>query len=600
MTPTLINARHLRFVTDELWPLSDLLAYPRFAGHGLDTFQAILELAQKLAVEKYAPHNRRSDIDEPHFVDGRVVIIPEVKAALDAYVEAGFTGLLGDEAEGGLQLPYTLSLLTDAMFMAANVSTSGYTMLARGVASLLKKHGSDDQKRRYRQPILDGRFFGTMCLSEPQAGSSLSDITTRAEPQADGSYRLVGQKMWISGGDHELSENIIHLVLARIAGSPAGVKGISLFIVPKFHVNDDGSLGARNDVSLAGVNHKLGQRGIVNTFLKFGERGECVGHLVGEPNQGLAQMFHMMNGARLGVGMGAIMQGMAGYLYSLDYAKERQQGRHPDQKDPATKPVALIEHADVRRMLLQQKSYVEGAFALAIHGATLVDRQGQHPDAAQRELAQLKLEFLTPVIKAWSGEWCTKANDLAIQVLGGYGYTREYPVEQNWRDNRLNPIHEGANGIQAIDLLGRKAMMDQGAALKAVLADVLATATDAARVPDLAGHAADLQRACATIGKTTQVLGTCLAGGQIRLGLANASHYLTLVGHTLIAWMWLQQALVAHRALATASAADRDFYQGKIATCRFFFRHELPVIAPLADLLQSLDDTTLTMQPAQF
>lgn len=600
MTPPLIDPRHLRFVTEELWPLSALLAYPRFAAHGLDTFEAILEQSQKLALEKYAPHNRASDISEPHFVDGRVEIIPEVKVALDAYAEAGFTGLLGDEAEGGLQLPYTLSLLSDAMFMSANVSTSGYTMLARGVASLLKAHGSDEQRRRYRQPILDGRFLGTMCLSEPQAGSSLSDITTRAEPQADGSYRLVGQKMWISGGDHALSENIIHLVLARIPGSPPGVKGISLFIVPKFHVNDDGSLGARNDVVLAGVNHKLGQRGIVNTFLKFGERGNCVGHLVGAPNQGLAQMFHMMNGARLGVGMGAIMQGMAGYLYSLDYAKERRQGRHPDQKDPTSKPVLLIEHADVRRMLLQQKTYVEGAFALAIHGATLVDRQMQHDDPAQRQLAALKLEFLTPVIKAWSGEWCTKANDIAIQVLGGYGYTREYPVEQHWRDNRLNPIHEGANGIQAIDLLGRKALMDQGAALAAVMADVLATAREAAAVPVLAAYAAALENAVATIAATTRVLGGALAEGQVRLGLANAAHYLTVVGHTLIAWVWLQQALVAQRALADASDADRAFYEGKLAACRFFFGHELPTIAPLATLLQSLDDTTLQMRADQF
>ncbi len=600
MTPALIDPRHLRFVTDELWPLSDLLAYPRFAHHGLDTFETILELSQKLAQEKFAPHNRASDLSEPHFVDGRVEIIPEVKTALDAYAEAGFTGLLGDDGEGGLQLPYTLSLLSDAMFMSANVSTSGYTMLARGVASLLKAHGSDEQKRRYRQPILDGRYFGTMCLSEPQAGSSLSDINTRAEPQEDGSYRLVGQKMWISGGDHELSENIIHLVLARIPGSPPGVKGISLFIVPKFLVNEDGSLGERNDVVLAGVNHKLGQRGIVNTFLKFGERGQCVGHLIGEPNQGLAQMFHMMNGARLGVGMGAIMQGMGGYLYSLQYAKERRQGRHPDQKDPSSKPVPLIEHADVRRMLLQQKCYVEGAFALAIHGASLVDRQMQHPDEAQRQQAALKLEFLTPVIKAWSGEWCTKANDLAIQVLGGYGYTREYPVEQYWRDNRLNPIHEGANGIQALDLLGRKAMLGGGAALAAVMDDVMTTVKDAAVDPILADYADELKAAVETIAKTTSVLGAALAGGHVRLGLANASHYMTVVGHTLIAWVWLKQATIARRALAGANDADRAFYDGKLLACRFFFRHELPTIQPLATLLQNLDDTTLMMQPENF
>ncbi len=583
-----------------MWPLSDLLAYPRYALHGRETFDAILEQSARLAQEKFAPHNRASDSNEPRFVDGRVHVIPEVKIALDAYAEAGFPALLADAADGGLQLPYSLALLSDAMFCAANVATVGYALLARGVGNLLRAHGSAEQKLRYGQPLLAGRWLGTMCLSEPQAGSSLADITTRAEPEGDGSYRLTGQKMWISGGDHELSENIVHLVLAKIPGGPPGVKGISLFIVPKFRVNDDGSLGQRNDVELAGINHKLGQRGIVNTFLKFGERGACIGHLVGPPHQGLAQMFHLMNEARIGVGMGAIMQGMAGYQYSLAYAKERRQGRHPDQKDPTSPPVPLVEHADVRRMLLQQKCYVEGAFALAIHGGRLIDAQVGSEDAEVRRLAALKLEFLTPVIKAWSGEWCTRANDLAIQVLGGYGYTREYPVEQNWRDNRLNPIHEGANGIQAIDLLGRKAMLGNGAALAAVLDDVRATIAATSTTAELTEFSRSLQECVATIEQTTRVLTACLAAGRARLALANAAHYLTLVGHVLIAWTWLRQAQVAVRALASAAGHDHDFYQGKINACRFFFRHELPTVLPLARLLQALDDTTLATTPGQL
>jgi butyryl-CoA dehydrogenase len=600
MNSPLIDFRHLRFVTEQLWPLSALLAYPRFSAHSVETFQSILDQSHRLALEKFATHNRASDINEPQFRDGGVQIIPEVKRALDAYAENGFSALLADEADGGLQLPYTMALLSDAMFLAANVSTAGYSLLARGVANLLKAHGSQEQQRLYRQPILEGRFLGTMCLSEPQAGSSLSDIGTRAEPAGDGSYRIVGQKMWISGGDHDLAENIVHMVLAKIPGGPAGVKGISLFVVPKFLVNGDGSLGARNDVQLAGINHKLGQRGIVNTFLKFGERGECVGYLVGQPHQGLTQMFHMMNEARIGVGMGAIMLGMAGYLYSLQYARERRQGRHPEQKDPATAPVALIEHADVRRMLLQQKSYCEGAFALAIYAGTLIDVQAQDGDATIRRDAMLKLELLTPVIKAWSGEWCCKANDLAIQILGGYGYTREYPVEQFYRDNRLNPIHEGSNGIQGIDLLGRKMMMEQGAALRAMLAELASSATEAARIPGLEEFASALNLAANTIAETTRVLGACMGEGRVRLGLANASLYLTMVGHGLIAWVWLKQAIVAKRAMASASAADRDFYQGKLAACRYFFHHELPVIEQHARLLQSLDDTTLEMKPEYF
>ena len=568
--------------------------------HTRETFEAILDLSRKLAVEKFAPHNRASDITEPEFSDGRVRIIPEVKAALDAYAEAGFPAMLADESEGGLQLPYTLALLSDAMFCAANVSTIGYALLARGVANLLHAHGSPEQQRRYRKPLLEGRWLGTMCLSETQAGSSLADIATRAELAEDGSYRLSGQKMWISGGDHELSENIIHLVLAKIPGGPPGVKGISLFIVPKFRVNEDGSLGARNDVQLAGVNHKLGQRGIVNTFLKFGERGDCMGDLVGSPHQGLAQMFHLMNEARIGVGMGAVMQGMAGYQYSLQYAKERRQGRHPEQKAPASPPVALIEHADVKRMLLQQKCYVEGAFALAVYGGTLIDAQMGSEDAEVRRNAALKLELLTPVIKAWSGEWCTKANDLAIQVLGGYGYAREYPVEQYWRDNRLNPIHEGANGIQAIDLLGRKVMLENGAALQAMLDELRATIAEAAAFTTLAEFAEALAGSVETIEQTTSVLAGCIADGRVRLGLANASHYMTVVGHAFIAWTLLKQALVATRALANEAGHGREFYQGKLAACQFFFRHELPMVEPLARLLQRLDGCTLATTPDQF
>ena len=600
MTPSLIRPRELRFVTEQLWPLSGLLSYPRFAGHSLETFETVLDLSRKLAQEKFAPHNRASDANEPHVHEGRVRIIAEVKLALDAYADAGFTALLADEDEGGLQLPYTLALLSDAMFLAANVSTTGYALLARGVANLLAAHGSADQQRLYRQPILQGRFLGTMCLSEPQAGSSLADISTRAEPDADGSYRLVGQKMWISGGDHELSENIVHMVLAKIPGGPAGVKGISLFVVPKFLVSDDGTLGARNDVQLAGVNHKLGQRGIINTFLKFGENDACIGYLVGAQHQGLAQMFHMMNEARIGVGMGAIMQGLAGYEYSLEYARERRQGRHPDQKDPASRPVPLIEHADVRRMLLQQKCWCEGAFALAVYAGNLIDAQGQSADSTVRSEAALKLELLTPVLKSWSAEWCTRANDLAIQVLGGYGYTREYPVEQYYRDNRLNPIHEGSNGIQAIDLLGRKAMMGSGAALQAMLGELRATATDASAVAGLQEFSGGLMKAVATIEETTQVLAARMAQGEVRLALANASLYLTLVGHAFVAWIWLKQAMTASRALEGSSAEDADFYQGKLAACRYFFRYELPMVQSNARLLQDLDDTTLAMRPNSF
>jgi len=575
----------------------------------------VLDAAARLARERFAPHWKLGDVEEPHLADGRVVLPTGVREAVDAYRDAGFCALGADAADGGLQLPYSVVLLCDAQLLAANASTAGYLLLARGVANLLGAFASPAQQSRYRQPLLDGRFLGTMCLSEPQAGSSLADITTRAEPTDDGRYRISGQKMWISGGEHELAENIVHLVLAKIPGGPPGVRGISLFIVPRYRVRDDGNVddrgvddggvddrgvGAHNDVRLAGLNHKLGQRGIVNTFLKFGEGGDCMGELVGPPHQGLAQMFHMMNEARIGVGMGAVMMGMAGYAYSLQYARDRRQGRQPDQKDPASAPVPIIEHADVRRMLLRQKCFVEGAFALAMYAARQVDLQAAATDAGERDAARLRLELLTPVVKAWSARWCTEANDIAIQVLGGYGYTREYPVEQLWRDNRLNPIHEGSNGIQAIDLLGRKAMAEDGAALRAML-DVVRDSIAATPVGGaLRAHADALAAVLVQIESVTAIARAEMARGGARLALANASSYMDLVGHALVGWIWLRQAQVSAAALERAPDRDPDLHRGKLAACEFFFRHELPRVAHDADLLASLDDCTLRMSPADF
>ncbi len=592
----LINPKNLQFLLHKVFPVEKLCSYPRFADHEAVTFDAIIQAAHDLALKQFLPHNRQSDNHEPEFDHGRVKIIPEVKTALDAYAEAGFPAAFADSEEGGMQLPFSISLACDALFASANVSTMGYAMLARGVANLLKAHGTAEQQQKFMLPILQGRFLGTMCLSETQAGSSLGDIKTMATAHADGSYRISGSKMWISGGEHDLSENIIHMVLAKIPGGPAGVKGISLFIVPKFLVNEDGSLGSRNDVQLAGVNHKLGQRGIVNTFLKFGEQENCIGYLVGPQHQGLSQMFHMMNEARIGVGVGAIMLGTAGYLHSLEYAKERKQGRHPEQKDPASPPVALIEHADVRRMLLQQKCYTEGALALAFYCAQLIDVRDNDQDKNKTHEASLLLDLITPILKAWSGEWCCKANDLAIQILGGYGYTREYPVEQYYRDNRLNPIHEGANGIQALDLLGRKVLLENGAALQLLQGEIQSDIALASKIENLKSYADQLSEALLLVGKTTQVLIVQMQAGNIRLSLANASYYLTMMGHVSIAWMWLKQAIVA----AESGESGKDFYQGKLMACRFFFTYELPQIKTHAALLQKMDDTTLNMSAEAF
>jgi alkylation response protein AidB-like acyl-CoA dehydrogenase len=598
-TSPISDRRDLAFMLYEVLGVDRLCSYPRFAEHNRETFDSALDLAHQIALEKFLPHNRKSDLNEPLMVDGKVELIPEIGEAVAAYNEAGFCAALAAYDDGGMQLPFVIAQACDSMFSAANPGTIAYPALARGAANLLDAYGAPAQKTKYMQPIIEGRYFGTMCLSEPHAGSSLADIKTTAEPQTDGSYRLTGSKMWISAGDHELGENIIHLVLAKIAGAPAGVRGISLFIVPRWRVNDDGSRGARNDVRLAGVNHKMGQRGSVNTFLKFGESGDCYAELVGEPHQGLAYMFHMMNEERIGVGMGAVLQGLSGYLYSKQYARERKQGRHPDQKDPASPPVAIIEHADVRRMLLQQKCYVEGAELLGYYASMLVDRAHDADEAVRRDSHHL-LELLTPIVKGWGSEYCLKANELAVQILGGYGYTREYPVEQNYRDNRINPIHEGTNGIQALDLLGRKAMMDNGVALKLLLARIAETCAEAKASEELKPYAERLQDLAAQVVDATRAAGKRMQAGEVRLALANATYYMIALGHLVIGWLWLWQAVVAQRAYAAASDGDRDFYAGKRQTCRFFFTTELPIAEHAARLVRDAEPGAFDMQPEWF
>lgn len=596
-TSQIIDRRHLDFLLHDVLDVTALCRYPRFADHGRETFAAALDLAQQIALEKFLPHNRKGDLVEPQMVDGKVELIAEIGEAVGAFCEAGFMAALADNGRGGMQLPFVVTAACDGMFCTANPGTIAYPTLARAAANLLEVYASEEQKRLYMQPILDGRYFGTMCLSEPQAGSSLADLKTSARPQADGSYRLSGAKMWISAGDHELGENIVHLVLARIEGAPAGVRGISLFIVPRWRVNADGSRGARNDVRLAGLNHKMGQRSSVNTFLKFGENDDCAGYLVGQPHQGLAQMFHMMNEERIGVGLSAIQQAAASYQHALGYARERRQGRHPDQKDPATPAVALVEHADVRRMLLQQKCYAEGGQMLAYDAAVLVDRQ-HDPDAAVREQSHLLLELLTPIVKAWNSDYALRANDLAIQVFGGYGYTRDYPVEQCYRDNRINPIHEGTNGIQALDLLGRKALLNNGEALRILLQRIAATCAEAAADAELAGLAVQLGDAANLVRDTTQAAAKRMAAGAVREVLANAAHYLHLLGHVVVAWGWLRMALAARRALA--AGGDADFHAGKIQACRFFFATELPQVALSARLVAGADGSAYAMQDSWF
>ena len=600
------------FLLHDWLGVESLRERPRFSDHSRETFDSVLDACERIAREKYAPFNRVADTEEPWF-DGEKVHLPEAShEASRAYRESGMLAAAQDYELGGMQLPCVVEMAANSFFSKAGIGIGGGGMLTSGNANLLMAHGTPAQQEVFARNEFAGRFSGTMCLSEPQAGSSLSDIATRAV--ADGAdfesdplgprYRLRGNKMWISNGEHELSENIIHLVLAKIPDDDGrlvpGTRGISLFVVPKKLVGGDGELtGERNDVALAGLNHKLGYRGIPNTLLNFGEgrhpvRGGAgaIGYRVGRPGEGLRCMFHMMNEARIAVGLGATMLGFAGYEASLEYAKSRPQGRPvgPAGKDPTQPQVRIVEHADIKRMLLAQKSYCEGALALELYCARLVDELHTGSDDAKAR-SHVLLEVLTPIAKSWPSEWCLEANSLAIQVLGGYGYTRDFPVEQYWRDNRLNMIHEGTHGIQALDLLGRKVVMDGGGGLALVRSAIAETADRARSVPELVEHANALTRASDDVAQATSA---AWSTGVPAEALANATPYLQAFGHLVVAWTWLDVATCAAR--GAADAAQR----GRLAACRYFFRYELPKITAWLAVVAARDDTCRTMPEESF
>ncbi|GAA1844725.1 acyl-CoA dehydrogenase [Pseudonocardia ailaonensis] len=593
----LLDPRDLDFLLYEWLDVESMCARERFADHSRTTFDAVLDLAADLAADRFVPHNKAADTTEPYRADtGEVVTVPEVAKALEALGGAGFLAGEFDAGLDGMQLPYVVSKAAHCWFQAANVSTSNYALLTVANAHLLQAYGTPKQVEQWVRPMLTGEFLGTMCLSEPEAGSSLADITTRAVSQDDGTYRVTGTKMWITGGDHEMSRNIVHLVLAKTPGAPPGVKGISLFLVPKYVLDEHGEPGDRNDVALVGLNHKMGNHGTTNALLAFGDGSHlpggtagAVGHLVGRENQGLAQMFHMMNEARIGVGLAATALGYTGYLQSVDYARTRVQGRPLGAASGAQVPI--IRHPDVRRMLLAQKSYVEGALALGLYCAKLVDDVATAGEPEERDRARLLLELLTPIAKSWPAQWAVEANSLAIQVHGGYGYARDHNVEQLYRDNRLNSIHEGTHAIHGLDLLGRKVRMADGAALRLLLDVMEDTASRAAAGPGaLPGWAEALRRAAQRITTTTARL---WGPGRPEVALANATAYLEAVGHCVLAWIWLEQAL-------TAAGGEGDFYEGKRVAARYFFAYELPRTGAQFDLLDSLDRTTLDLSETWF
>ena len=593
-----LKTRDVEFLLYEVFNVDELVKNERYSHHDRETFVAVLELARDFAEQKFYPLAKPLDHNEPYLKDNKVVMIPELKNILDEYRELGFQKMSAEIALGGMQLPFVVAQAAGAFLAAANVSAIAYSFLTTAAANLLSKYGTISLKDRFLGPMIEGLFFGTMNLSEPQAGSSLADIKVVAKPTKSEHYLISGTKMWISGGEHELSENIVHMVLARLEGAPSGIAGISLFLVPKYREDSEGNFTKQNDIQVVGLNHKMGWHGTTNTVLNYGENSDCHGYLIGEPNKGLLYMFHMMNEARIGVGMHATALGYTGYLHSLSYAKERIQGRRLGAPKSDSNQVSIIEHPDIKRLLMMQKLAVEGSLALTLFCAFLYDRYLVETNESSKEEINLLLELLTPVAKSWPSEFCLEANKHAIQVLGGYGYTKDFPLERFYRDNRLNPIHEGTHGIQALDLIGRKIFANEGKSFIFLLTLVKETISKAKKDAELKIFGDQLDASIMQLESVVESIKLKRKNSSDYLALSSAGIFLDAFGSILIGWMWLKQGIIVFEKLRVEDT--NPFYLGKKSTIKFYFNHDLPKARERLDFISRFDSSFVEMESNWF
>ena len=594
MAKNYFNLQDLKFLLHEVHGMEGIFALPHFAHFDRESVDMMIDAAKQLADHYMFPFYEEVDRNEPELVDGEITVHKSVIPFIKAAGEAGWISATAPMEVGGMQAPYTLAVASGLITAAANNALSPFLGLTAAAANLLVEFGSEEQKEKYLGKLLSGDWQGTMALTEPQAGSSLSDITTIAYPQPDGTYKIKGQKIYISAGDYVGVENVVHMLLARIEGAPNGTKGISLFIVPKWRTGENGE-NEFNDVTPAGVYHKLGQKGIPATHLMYGEKDDCVGYLLGEENKGLSYMFRMMNEARIGVGTGAAGVAAAAYHASLEYAQERPQGRRLNDRDLSKPQTLIINHPDVRRMLLMQRAVVEGSMSLALQCGKYVDisTAGEGEEAEKNHLL---LELLTPVLKTYPSEMGMISISNGLQIFGGGGFCKDFPLENYYRDIRIFPIYEGTTGIQSQDLLGRKMTMKQGAALKLFFKEVFKTTTEASQHEELRKYAAILQT---KMDKLKEV-GTHLAGfalkGDIERFLADATLFMEFFSIITIGWQWLKQGIAAKQALLTQNyhGKSAEFFDGKILTMKYFFHYEVPKTLGLAERL--LDPEVLTIE----
>jgi alkylation response protein AidB-like acyl-CoA dehydrogenase len=599
MATQYVSMRHLQFLLYEVLDAPALQRFPYFEAYDRDAFDMALDAARQIGDTHLFPYYRVMDKNKAYYDDnGEVKVDPCVRRTMEALGEGGWISAPDSFDFGGQQMPMTLLNAGLVIFYAANSNAATHAFLTQGAANLLRSFGSETLQHQFIPNMYAGAWQGTMALTEPQAGSSLSDITTSAKPHADGYYLLKGQKIYISGGDHNGVDNIVHLMLARIEGAPAGAKGISLFVVPK--LREENGAWVSNDVTTAGIYGKMGQKGYVAAHLQIGEGDDCRGYLVGEPHRGLSYMFRMMNEARIATGLMAAATASGAYYAALEYTRERPQGRHPSNKDLSLPQVLIIEHADVRRMLLFQKAVVEGSFALLLQCSYYADLE-KHAQGEERRRAHLLLELLTPIAKSYPSEMGTLAVSAGMQCLGGAGYCDDFPLEQYYRDIRVNSIYEGTTGIHGIDLLGRKVMMENGEAAALFAQEISDTVNRAMQVEELRAMAIALGDAAGSLQKITLHLFQMATTEKAEVFLADATLYLEYFGHVTIGWQWLKQAIAAHTGLHQAEGAkEKAFYESKILTAQYFMEYELPKTKGLHQRLQSSERVTMNIASQHF
>lgn len=611
MATNYFSKRNLQFLLHEVFRADELAKYPYFSAHDRETFNLVLDSAAYIGDTIMHPNLKDVDRNQPELRNGKVTVHPKVREFLQAMGDAGLIGAGFSFEQGGQQLPEMVSSLVGFILMAANNGMM-YTGLTSGAAHLITSFGSPELSAFYVPNMLAGKWQGTMALTEPQAGSSLSDITTTAVPLPDGeatasayqpgAYKIRGQKVFISAGDHDAVDNIVHLMLARIEGAPKGTKGISLFVVPKYRpVFDSAGKVAEfvdNDVQSTGVYHKMGQKGVPAMHLTMGSSDNTIGYLVGQPHQGLPYMFQMMNEARIGVGMTAAAIATAAYYAALEYARERPQSRRLNEKNLLDAPqTPIINHPDVRRMLLFQKAVAEGSLSLLVEAARFYDIS-RAAEGEEKENAFLLLDLLMPIAKTYPSEMGVQSVSQSLQTFGGYGFTEDFPVEQLYRDIRITPIYEGTTGIQGQDLLGRKMTMKGGKAPQLLMAEIGRTIAEASTFDDLKPYANQLT---AELTRIQDVMGTLMPyaqKGDTERYLADATLFLELFGIVVVAWQWLRQAIVARQALLTQNPQGDElaFYEGKIHTMKFFFHYEVPKTLGLAQRLKDPEVLTVVTE----